>query len=140
VNILCPARVVDCVSKSNAGEGFQLFSQASISGCLAESNGGDGIQIAGDRCHLTHNTCTSNIAAGVHLESGANGCRVDDNHATAGARAFFIEGNDKLIIRNSAQGSSVANYDIAAGNHDAARVTSPGAAFASTSPWVNFSY
>lgn len=29
---------------------------------------------------------------------------------------------------------------IAPGNHDAARITSPGASFASTSPWANFSF
>jgi hypothetical protein len=34
----------------------------------------------------------------------------------------------------------VLAYDIAAGNQDAARVTNPGSAFASTSPWVNFSF
>jgi hypothetical protein len=39
-----------------------------------------------------------------------------------------------------AQGASVLNYDIAAGNHDAARITSPGANFASTSPWADFSF
>jgi parallel beta-helix repeat protein len=140
VNVVCPVRVVDCVSKSNTGEGFQFLSQAVISGCLAEGNGGDGIQISGDRCHLTNNTCASNTVAGIHLTSGANACRIDDNHATAGARAFHIEGSDNLIIRNSAQGATVANYDIAAVNHDAARVTSPGAAFASSSPWANFSF
>ena len=78
VNILCPVRVVDCVSKSNTGEGFQLSSQASISGCLAEGNGGDGIQITGDRCHLTNNTCASNTVAGIHLGTAANACRIDE--------------------------------------------------------------
>lgn len=52
----------------------------------------------------------------------------------------LYNGTDKLIIRNSAQGTSVLNYDIVAGNHDAARITSPGASFASASPWANFSF
>lgn len=43
-------------------------------------------------------------------------------------------------IRNSSQVASVLAYDIAAGNHSAAIITSPGVGFASTNPWANFSF
>jgi len=38
------------------------------------------------------------------------------------------------------QGATVLSYDTAAGNHQAALITSPGLGFASSSPWANFSF
>ena len=55
--------------------------------------------------------------------SHGTGGRTDGNHRTGDSAAFFIIGTDNLIICNSAQGAMLA-CDIA-GNHDAARVTSP---------------
>ena len=67
-------------------------------------------------------------------------CRIDGNHCAGGTRGIWVEGTDNLIVRNSAQGASVSNYSIVAGNHNAAVVLNPGAAFASTNPWANFNF
>jgi parallel beta-helix repeat protein len=139
--------VVNCTTYSNgtngilmANSGFLVATNPAsgrIAGCVSRSNAGNGIQV-GSRCFVENNNCAGNVFAGFLVTGSA--CRVDSNHAAAGQRPFQVTGTDNLIIRNSAQGASVANYDIAAGNHDAARITSPGASFASTSPWANFSF
>jgi parallel beta-helix repeat protein len=139
--------VVNCTTYSNgtngilmANSGFLFATNPAsgrIAGCVARANAGNGIQI-GSRCLVENNNCAGNVFAAFLVTGSA--CRVDSNHATGGQRGFDINGTDNLIIRNSAQGASVLNYDIVAGNHDAARITSPGANFASSSPWANFSF
>jgi parallel beta-helix repeat protein len=139
--------VVNCTAYSNgtngilvANSGFLVATNpasARISGCVSRSNAGNGIQV-GSRCFVENNNCAGNVFAGIVVTGSAN--RIDSNHCTGGQRGFNISGSDNLIIRNSGQGASVLNYDIAAGNHDTARITSPGASFASTSPWANFSF
>lgn len=128
--------VVNCIAYSNGTNGISV-AESRVTGCVARGNAGNGIQ-AGFRCVLENNKCALNIVAGI-LVTGT-GCRVDSNHTTFGQRGFQVTGLDNLIIRNSAQSASVLNYDIAAGNHDAARITNPGANFASSSPWANFSF
>jgi hypothetical protein len=48
-----------------------------------------------------------------------------------------VDGGENLIVRNTAQGNTTADYDISFGNN-AAAILSPGAAFVSTQPWTNF--
>jgi parallel beta-helix repeat protein len=142
-----------CTARSNsspagtsptAGVGFQVGSGSTIVNCTASANQGDGIRLTGNRSHVLGNTCAGNSTGGqganIHLTNLATACRVDGNHCTGGVRGVFVEGTDNLVVRNSAQGATAANYDIVPGNHDAARVTSPGAAFTSTNPWANFSF
>jgi hypothetical protein len=139
--------VVNCTTYSNGTNGILMGNSGillatnpasgRIAGCVSRANAGNGIQI-GSRCQVENNNCAGNVFAGFLVIGSA--CRVDSNHASGGQRGFDVNGTDNLIIRNSAQGASVLNYDIVAGNHDAARITSPGASFASTSPWANFSF
>jgi len=139
--------VVNCTAYSNGTNGIAMFNtgfivatnpaSGRIQGCVSRSNGGHGIQV-GSRCFVENNNCAGNTFAGILVTGSA--CRIDSNHCTGGQRTFQITGTDNLIVRNSAQGASVLNYDIVAGNHDAARITSPGSSFASTSPWANFSF
>ena len=139
--------VVHCTTYSNgtngilmANSGFLITTNPAsgrIEGCVSRGNAGNGI-LVGSRCYVQENNCAGNVFVGILVTGSA--CRIDLNHCTSGQRGFGINGTDNLIIRNSAQGASVLNYDIVAGNHDAARVTSPGASFASTSPWANFSF
>jgi parallel beta-helix repeat protein len=145
--------VSSCTARSNTstapstfttGMGFYIGSDSTIQNCTATGNQGDGIHIFSDRVHVTGNNCAGNTTGGqgggIHATGTANACRIDGNHCTGGVRGIFIQGNDNLVIRNSVQGASVLNYDLAVGNHDAARVSSPGSSFASTSPWANFSF
>jgi hypothetical protein len=129
--------IQNCTAYSNGTNGITTLSGGEISGCTSRANSGNGIS-ASSAVTILNNNCSGNVFAGIQI-TGSGG-RIDGNHCTGGQRSFFIIGTDNLLIRNSAQGASVLAYDIAAGNHDAARVTSPGSAFASTSPWVNFSF
>jgi parallel beta-helix repeat protein len=139
--------VVNCTAYSNGTNGILMANggvlvatnpaSGRIAGCVSRANAGNGIQI-GSRCFVENNNCAGNVFAQFVLTGSA--CRVDSNHASGGQRGFDVNGSDNLIIRNSAQGASVLAYDIAAGNHSAAIITSPGVSFASTSPWVNFSF
>ncbi|HKQ39580.1 MAG TPA: right-handed parallel beta-helix repeat-containing protein [Verrucomicrobiae bacterium] len=128
--------VVNCTAYSNGTNGISVL-ESRVVGCVARVNAGNGIQAA-TRCTIENNNCIINSFAGILVTS--SGSRVDSNHASGGQRGFLVTGVDNLIIRNSAQAASVLNYDIAAGNHDAARITNPGANFASSSPWANFSF
>jgi hypothetical protein len=139
--------VVHCIAYSNGTNGIFMPNtgflvptnpaSGRIVGCVARSNTGNGIQV-GSRCFVENNNCAGNVFAQILVTGSA--CRIDSNHATGGQRGFHISGTDNLIIRNSTQGASVLAYDIAAGNHDAARISSPGANFGSTAPWANFSF
>lgn len=139
--------VVNCTAYSNGTNGILVANtgllvatnpaSARIAGCVARANAGNGIQV-GSRCLVENNNCAGNVFAQLLITGSA--CRIDSNHATGGQRGVQASGTDNLIIRNSAQGASVANYDIAAGNHSAALVASPGVGFASSSPWANFSF
>jgi len=139
--------VVNCTAYSNgtngilmANTGFILATNPAsgrIAGCVSRVNAGNGIQV-GSRCLVENNNCAGNVFAGFVITGSAN--RIDSNHATGGQRGFDVNGTDNLIIRNSTQGASVLAYDIAAGNHSAALIVSPGVGFASSSPWANFSF
>jgi parallel beta-helix repeat protein len=129
--------IQNCISYSNGTNGISVSTGGQIVGCNSRGNSGNGIS-SGSSATILNNNCTGNVFAGIQVTGNAG--RIDGNHCTGGQRSFLISGLDNLVVRNSAQGSSVLAYDIAAGNHDAARITSPGANFASTSPWANFSF
>lgn len=140
------ASIQNCSAFSNGTNGIALPNvvilantpnAGQVVGCVSRGNAGNGI-LVGARCDVRDNNCSGNIFVGI-LVTGS-GCRIDSNHATGGQRGFQLTGSDNLVIRNSAQGASVANYDIAAGNHSAALLTSPGASFSSSNPWSNFSF
>ena len=129
--------IQNCTSYSNGTNGISTLTGGQIMNCTCRGNSGNGISATSSAVVL-NNSCSANVFAGIQV-TGSGG-RIDGNHCVGGQRSFLILGSDNLIVRNSAQGASVLAYDIAAGNHDAARITSPGASFASTSPWANFSF
>ncbi|HMJ65842.1 MAG TPA: right-handed parallel beta-helix repeat-containing protein, partial [Candidatus Binatia bacterium] len=139
--------VLNCTAYSNGTNGILMANtgfivatnpaSGQIIGCVSRSNAGNGIQ-TGSRCYVQENNCAGNVFAGILVTGTA--CRIDGNHCTGGQRGFDVNGTDNLIVRNSAQGATVLNYDIVAGNHSAALIVSPGLNFASTSPWANFSF
>jgi parallel beta-helix repeat protein len=147
ISVGIASSVVNCTAYSNGTNGILMANtgflvptnpaSGRIVGCVSRGNAGNGVQV-GSRCYVQDNNCANNTFVGILVTGSA--CRIDGNHCTGGQRGFSIPGTDNLVIRNSAQGAGVLNYDIAAGNHDAARITSPGASFASTSPWANFSF
>ena len=120
----------------NSTNGISVDNGTLVSGCAIRANGGSGIR-ALSLCRIEGNDCAGNTIAGVLVTSTGN--RIDSNHTTGGQRGYLISGADNLVVRNSAQNATVLNYDIAAGNQDAARIT-PGAGFVNASPWANFSF
>jgi parallel beta-helix repeat protein len=129
--------IQNCTSYSNGTNGISTLTGGQIMNCTCRGNSGNGIS-ASSSAVVLNNNCSANVFAGIQV-TGSGG-RIDGNHCVGGQRSFLILGPDNLIVRNSAQGATVLAYDIALGNHDAARITSPGAAFTSASPWANFSF
>lgn len=129
--------IQNCISYSNGTNGISVGTGGQIIGCTSRGNSGNGLT-ASSSVQIVNNHCTANAFAGIQI-TGSGG-RIDGNHCTGGQRSFFVSGSDNLIVRNSAQNASVLAYDIAVGNHDAARITSPGASFTNPNPWANFSY
>jgi parallel beta-helix repeat protein len=128
--------VVNCTAYGNGTNGIWIGIGGQVLNCTVRANGGNGIQVT-TGCSVSQNTSSGNIFAGIFVTGPGN--RIDGNHCTSNPRGFDINGVDNLIIRNSAQGNA-ANYDIVVGNHNAALIISPGAAFVSSSPWANFSF
>jgi parallel beta-helix repeat protein len=129
--------IINCTAYGNGTNGIWIGTGGQVLNCNVRNNGGNGIQVI-TSCQVAQNTVSINAFAGIFVTGNAN--RIDGNHCTGGQRGFDVNGVDNLIIRNSAQGAAVSNYDIVLGNHYAALLISPGAAFASASPWANFSF
>lgn len=131
---------VHCVVAQYTGAGSIGISAAqhgSVENCLANLNGGDGIQ-ASDNCTLTGNKCDSNGGYGLHTTGMRN--RIDGNMVALNtAGGIKVDAGLNLVVRNTATGSSVQNYVIAAGNSDAERINGS-TGFTSTDPWLNFSF
>jgi len=137
------ALVVDCVIANNVGTtnnvGIFVNSQSQVKHCLISGNSGDAMRVI-DGCLILENECSGNGRHGINATG--SGSRIDGNSLTSnggyGLQVTTVSGSN-LIIRNSAYNNSLTGYNIASGNKDAL-ILSPGSAFASTGPWVNFSY
>ncbi len=124
-------------SAYNNTNGIVASTGSRVFACSARFNLAHGISV-GSQCQVENNDCSANTISGIRVSGTA--CRIDQNHCVGGQSGFLIVGTDNLIIRNSSQGATGLPYDIAAGNHIAALITSPGVSFASSSPWANFSF
>ena len=135
--------VVDCVIANNLGTtnnvGIFVNSQSHVKHCVISGNSGDALRV-NDGCFILENECSGNGRHGINATG--SGSRIDANSLTSnggyGLQVTTVSGSN-LIIRNSAYNNSLTGYNIASGNKDAL-ILSPGSAFASTGPWVNFSY
>lgn len=124
--------VVGCTAYNGMGDGFYLGSRSQIIDCTASGNSDDGIQVVDD-CLVRGNLCTDNSQAGIRTTSNN---RIDSNHVTRNATGIDVNGNDNLVVRNSAE-DNTTDYSIVVGNSDA-QVLAPGSGFTSTDPWANF--
>jgi hypothetical protein len=119
------------------GTGIVASQYAHIVECNASSNGGDGIRATND-CAIIQCLCANNSGAGIHTTGVAN--RIDGNDLSDNlGNGVKVDGVASLVVRNSARGSGVNNYVIAASNNDAERMAGS-TGFTSTDPWANFSY
>jgi hypothetical protein len=135
--------VVDCVVAGNLGTtnnvGIFVNSKSQVKHCVISGNSGDGMRVI-DTCLILENECSGNGGHGINATG--SGSRIDGNSLTSnsgfGLQVTTASGSN-LIVRNSAYNNSMSAYSIASGNKDAL-ILSPGSGFASTGPWVNFSY
>lgn len=130
-----------CSAYYNTDDGIFSGESAAISDCTASYNVGDGIQVpAGSR--VVGNTCDANgnsgDGAGIHATG--NGTRIDSNHVTDNDYGITVDIAGNLIIRNSASGNGVANYNIAPTNSIGGIVDVSLGGFTNTNPWVNFEF
>jgi parallel beta-helix repeat protein len=131
------ARIVDCVSTSNGGDGISMLS-ALVTGCVSGSNDGDGIQASQDAI-IESNVCTGNgngsaSGAGIHV-IGAR-CRVQSNIVSVNDRGIEVDMAGNLVVGNTAAGNAT-EYDISAGNGVGPIVTAANVA-TNTNPNANF--
>ena len=158
VSVLSGAKISHCTAANNTGAGFHLTDGSSITDSIASGNISHGISVAGVSGSLvrgnllTRNGFASPVeAAGIHAES--NDTRIEGNNCTENDRGILVSGSGNLIIKNSASGNSLNNYQIAADNRYGAIIdlTASGTAAASgnaaagtlattTNPWANFAY
>lgn len=109
--------VESCSAVLNTSTGIEVDG-AVVRGCTALLNGGDGIGASGN-CVITGNTCSQNgsgaaVGAGIHLFFGDN--RVEGNNLTNNERGLWAVSSGNFIVRNTASGNSMANWEIVAGN------------------------
>jgi parallel beta-helix repeat protein len=136
------------------GIGIEAFNGSTIKDCTASGNAGDGIRVPNDSL-VSGNTCDSNglstgDGAGIHATSSDN--RIEGNNVTDNDRGIDVDSAGNVIIKNSASGNTVNNYDIVANNVYGAIVdrTAPASAAVTgnsgpasagtTDPWANIAY
>ena len=110
--------VSDCTVSGNTGNGIlTVFESCTIKGCTVSGNTGDGIEVT-SRCRVVDNTCTKNgngNDAGIRVTG--DGSRIEANHVANNNYGIKVEGLKNFILRNSASGNTVAEYNWVAGNH-----------------------
>jgi parallel beta-helix repeat protein len=136
--------IVDCTSASNHDHGIIGGNHSTVSGCTATENDDDGIQV-GSGSRVADNTSNNNGVAsseGAGIRATSEGNRIDGNHVSGNDKGIVCNpAVNNLVIRNSAKGNPVANYDIAGGNPNGEILSLfTGATITNVSPWANFSY
>lgn len=148
------ATVSGTMASSNDAVGIQVGDQSIVADCSADTNRSHGISVAA-RCRVSRNRCTFNgsigsIGAGIHADASAFYSLIEDNHCASNDRGFWITASGNIIVRNSAAGSDLENYNVVAGNRLAPVVfggfapamqgSTGGAPLGSTDPNANFAY
>ncbi|KAA3611808.1 MAG: hypothetical protein DWQ01_06905 [Planctomycetota bacterium] len=124
-----------CSSSLNDQHGFFISAGCLIVDCNSFSNGLGGIR-ALDGNSIRRCLAYANSGAGLYLENRNNA--VEGNQAIGNSNAnFFLADSNNLLRQNCSFGASIS-YSIAPGNHNAAILNQPGAAFLSDQPWANF--
>ncbi len=155
----------DCIAQNNIGSGVSSANDAEISGCSANGNGGHGIHAASNTrivdchvlenshegisvtssCFIANNLVKGNEMAGIHAAQNRN--RIDSNHVLFNDIGIDIDGENNILLRNTASGNTTSDYDLAIpANNSFGPIVNvfwsgdislfPGA----DSPWVNLSH
>jgi hypothetical protein len=127
--------IIDCEVEGCSYDGIRCDGGCLIQGCRAESNARDGIN-GGFISTILNCQVYRNFSAGIEVFGQG---RVEGNDAVGNVVGFRSTGTGALFIRNSATGSTTANYSIAAGN-TAGPIVTPANIATNTNPAANFSY
>ena len=134
-----------CLADNNAFYGIYATSGSVVEDCSISNNGGDGIQ-AESGCSLLNNYLSGNntnlMNSGAAINVTGSGCRIEGNQVVnnwlKGVQDIF-GGSSNVIIRNTARGNSVTNYNVSASSALGPLITLPGV-ITNLNPWANFSY
>lgn len=140
VDVAAGSVVESCRGTFNELEGFVLEDGAAILWCTARDNGDDGIELRANGL-ARGNTCiangrTSASAAGIAAVNTGN--RIDENTVAQNPYGVRTYSGSNLVVRNSAGGSGVANFDFAPGSATGEIVSGAGV-IGDVSSWANFS-
>ena len=157
ISVFGGSNIVNCAATNNDGPGFHLTDSSSITDSTASDNMSHGISVAGTGSVVRDNLLSRNglsapaEAAGIRASSNDN--RIEGNTCVQNDRGIVVLGSGNLILKNSATGNVLNNYEIAANNRYGAIIdlTANGSAAASgnaaagtltttTNPWANFAY
>lgn len=124
--------IVDCVSRENVGNGFEVPFASTLRGNISVYNGANGI-VSETQCTIEGNLVAGNVAAGIRVSGSSN--RVDGNHCVDNGIGIQGTGCGSVFVHNTAHGNA-ANYSIA-GCNDVGPISTAAAA---TSPMANIAY
>jgi parallel beta-helix repeat protein len=171
--------LVDSTAASNGGSGFSSFTGTIISRCSARGNGSDGFHLV-DGSNIVDSTAIGNTGNGISVSGVVGGLvrgnlvtrngrsqgteaagirvfnsdnRIEGNNCAQNGRGIHVTGTGNLILKNSASGNALNNYQIAADNRYGViiNLTAGGTAAANgdeaagtltttTNPWANFAF
>lgn len=138
INVASGCRVDLCVAINNQSNGITAGDGCTVKNCTSNGNSVDGIRVGSTCCWVNGNTVNGNGSAGIRPAGFA---RIDDNNVYYNSFGIICTLNGtNFVAHNTAHGNIIQDYSIAAGNHYAAVVVNPGAAFVNQTPWSNFSY
>jgi Right handed beta helix region len=128
-------------ASANAGAGFLLGDGSEIFSSVARSNSQSGIVLGGNG-QARENTAIGNggggAQAGIVLAGDSN--RAEDNACNRNnGFGLRVIGTNNFVLRNNACGNTTVDFSVGAGNHYGQILISPGAAFANSNAWANFS-
>ncbi len=156
------SNVSACAAYSNDGDGFEVSGRSMVSDCYSTQNGYAGFRPLGTgvirHCSATlnmtgirsetgkgllilENECSDNTGYGIWM-NGATDCRIEGNqvYSNTGNGIYLNSGGAHLVIRNTGRGNGGANFTFEPSSDYGQILTNPGAGFASSNAWANFSY
>jgi parallel beta-helix repeat protein len=132
--------VADCSAREN-GEGITTGTACTIRHCSTQYNY-HGISVP-NACHVLGNNCYDNGGNGIIVGLDRN--RIEGNHLIDNnmyGLSVVYPGN--IILRNTARGNEVGNYDIVPTNTVGQildyRAETGGGTVTNANPWANFSF
>ncbi|MBU0679275.1 MAG: right-handed parallel beta-helix repeat-containing protein [Verrucomicrobia bacterium] len=136
---------VNCSSISNSSDGINArVNGVLVAECTATRNKDDGLAID-SRSLIVNNLCVGNgfisgDGGGINIkENAGDRCRIDSNHLAGNREGLRIVGagaSQNIVMRNSAVGNSVNDYNYSV-NNDVAPIRS---SVSTADPWDNFSF